>query len=246
MNGPDQNSPARLELARPAVKQERGVVALLARNPVAANLLMIILLGGGLLQAMGLSTQLFPTVDPGIVNVTVAYPGATPTEVEEGITRRVEEALLGIEGVDRIVSTASENVGVVTAELREGADAEKARSDVETAVDQLSNFPPQDAEKPQVQLASTLSDVITLAISSVKGEDHLQQEARLLEERLLALPSVSMVSLMGLRGSEIAIEVSESALRRFDLSMDQIAEATEFIDELPKHFDTEIGEKGVS
>ena len=202
-----------------------GLIGLFANNPVAANLLMAVLLIGGLLQAVGLSAQLFPTVDPGIVNVTVAYPGATPTEVEEGITRRVEEAVLGIEGVDRVVSKASENVGVVTVELKDGTDAEKARSDVEMAVNRLSAFPPVDAEEPDVVLAQTVSDVITLSVSSELGEQHLKSSARWLEEKLLALPTVSMVSLMGVRGSEVAIEVSEAALRRYNLSMSEIADA---------------------
>ena len=146
--------------------RDRGLLAFFANNPVAANLLMAVLLFGGLLQAMGLSAQLFPTVDPGIVNVTVAYPGATPSEVEEGITRRVEEALLGIEGVDRVTSTAAENVGVVTAELKDGADADKARNDVETAVERLADFPPREAEEPNIALASTVSDVMTLSVAS--------------------------------------------------------------------------------
>ena len=204
---------------------QRGVIAFFASNPVAANLLMVVLLVGGLIQAFGLSAQLFPTVDPGIVNVTVAYPGATSSEVEEGITRRVEEALLGIDGVDRVLSTASENVGVVTAELKDGADDEKVRSDIETAVMRLSEFPPQDAEEPDIVLAQNLSDVITLVVSSELGEVSLRRGGEWLEEQLLQLPTVSMVSLMGVRDFEIAIEVSEFTLRRYDLSMSEIADA---------------------
>ena len=73
----------------PTIDNHRGLVAYFARNPVASNLVMVILLVGGLLAALGLTAQVFPTIDPGTVTISVAYPGATPSEVEEGITRRV-------------------------------------------------------------------------------------------------------------------------------------------------------------
>ena len=221
-------SKSSLSLAKPGRggrAMQRGVIAMFANNPVAANLLMAIFLVGGLVQALGLSAQLFPTVDPGIVNVTVAYPGATPAEVEDGITRRVEEALLGIDGVDRVLSTASENVGVISAELKDGANNEKVRSDVETAVERLADFPPLDAEEPDIELAQTVSDVITLVVSSEYSEMELRRGGEWLEQQLLTLPSVSMVSLMGVRDYEIAIEVSETALRQYDLSMSEVANA---------------------
>ena len=210
---------------QPARTAQRGVIAMFANNPVAANLLMAIFLVGGLVQALGLSAQLFPTLDPGVVTVTVAYPGATPAEVEEGITRRVEQALLGIDGVERVLANASENVGVVSAELKDGVDNEKVRSDIETAVERLADFPPRDAEEPDIDLAQTVSDVITLVVSSEFSEMDLRRGGEWLEQQLLALPSVSMVSLMGVRDYEIAIEISEAALRQFDLSMNQVAEA---------------------
>ena len=221
-----KRSPLSLAQAgRPGRAPQRGIVAMFANNPVAANLLMAVLLIGGLVQAFGLSSQLFPTVDPRMVNVTVAYPGATPAEVEESITRRVEEALLGIDGVDRVVSNAAENIGVVTAELKDGADSEKVRSDIETAVERLSDFPPLEAEEPEIILAQTVSDVITLVVSSEQSEIDLRRGAEWLEQTLLSLPSVSMVDLIGIRDYEIAIEVSELALRRYDLSINEIAAA---------------------
>jgi len=221
-------SNAPLSLANPGQPGrgfQRGVIAMFANNPVAANLLMAIFLVGGLLQAFGMSAQLFPTIDPGIVTVTVAYPGATPSEVEDGITRRVEEALQGVDGVDRVLSNAAENVGVVTAELKDGADHETVRTDIKTAIERLADFPPRDAEAPDVVLAPSVSDVITLVVSSERDEMALRRGGEWLEQALLSLPSVSMVSLMGVRDYEIAIEVSELALRQYDLSMTQIADA---------------------
>ncbi|MFT6085057.1 MAG: multidrug efflux pump subunit AcrB [Glaciecola sp.] len=201
----------------------RGLIAYFAKNPVAANLLMIILLVGGLLSVLGLTAQVFPTLDTGTVSISVAYPGATPTEVEEGITRRVEEAVFGIDGVDRVISRASENLGSVTLELKDFVDADKVRDDAEAAVQQLIDFPPEDAEQPKVVRADTLSDVLTIVVSSEMGERELRRGAELVEQELLALPGVSLVSLIGAKDYEIAIEISEDTLRRYDLTMSQVA-----------------------
>ncbi len=209
----------------PSASFERGLVPYFARNPVAANLLMTLMLVGGLVAGWQLTAQIFPTVDPGVVTVTVPYPGATPTEVEEGITRRVEEAVFGIDGVDRVLSSATENVGTVTVELKDFVDDMQVRDDVEAAVDRLAEFPPEDAEQPEVVSAEQISDVITLVVASELPERQLMRGAELLEEALLALPSVSLVSLLGAREYEISIELREEALRRYDLTIGQVANA---------------------
>ena len=205
--------------------EQQGLVPYFAHNPVAANLLMTLMLAGGLFAGLGLTAQVFPTIDPGIVTVSVPYPGATPTEVEEGITRRVEEAVFGIDGVDRVLSTATENMGTVTVELKDFVDDTKVRDDVEAAVGRLVDFPPADAEQAEVERAASVSDVMTLVVSSELPEAELVAGAEALEEALLALPSVSLVSLLGARDYEISIEVREEALRRYDLTVGQVANA---------------------
>ncbi|MFT4714388.1 MAG: multidrug efflux pump subunit AcrB [Candidatus Azotimanducaceae bacterium] len=212
-----------LQVNTSALDTRRGLIAYFAKNPVAGNLLMVILLVGGLLSALGLTAQVFPTIDPGTVSISVVYPGATPSEVEEGITRRVEEAVFGIDGVDRIISRASENLGSVTLELKDFVDADKVRDDAEAAVQQLIDFPPEDAEQPKVVRAETLSDVLTIVVSSEMGERELRRGAEMVEEELLALPGVSLVSLIGAKDYEIAIEISEDTLRRYDLTMSEVA-----------------------
>ena len=206
-------------------RQHRGIVAAFSYNPVAANLVMAVMLIGGLISAFGLTAQIFPTLDPGIISITVPYPGATPSEVEEGITRRVEEATLGIDGVERVSSTASENMGVVRVELKDRVDEIKVRNDIETAVDRIADFPPLDAEEVDIVVAETISDVITLVVASERGERALREAAEWLEQELLALPEVTLIELLGARDYEIAIEVREEALRRHDLSMSQVAAA---------------------
>ena len=209
----------------PGIPTGQGMIGYFANNPVAANLMMTLMLLGGLLAGLRLTAQIFPTVDPGQVRVSVAYPGATPTEVEEGITRRVEEAIFGIDGIDRVLSTASENTGTITAELKDFVDAMRVRDDIESAVDRLADFPPEDAEQADIVRAENLSDVLSLVVSSELPEADLMRGAELLEEALLALPTVSLVGMLGARDYEIAIEVREEDLRRYGLSIGEVANA---------------------
>ena len=202
-----------------------GIIDYFSRNSVAANLMMVLLLLGGLLAGRSLTSQVFPTIDPGLVTVTVPYPGATPSEVEESITRRVEESVLGIDGVQRVTSRASENVGVVTVELKDFVDATQVRDDVEAAVERLADFPPEEAEQPEVERADTVSDVLTLVVASDQDEKSLRVAAQRLEATLLEMPEVTLVSMLGARPYEIAIEVREETLRRFNLSISEIAAA---------------------
>ncbi|MEM7100035.1 MAG: efflux RND transporter permease subunit [Pseudomonadota bacterium] len=202
-----------------------GVIGYFARNPVAANLLMAIMLIGGYLAASGLTAQSFPTLNFGTVSVTVPYPGATPSEVEESITRRIEEAVIGVNGVKRVTSRAYENAGSVSIELKDFVDQSQVRDDIETAIERLSNFPPERAEQPDIVQSQTVEEVMTLVVSSDLGEIELRQGAALLEQELLSIPSVSMVSLFGARAYEISIEVKEATLRRYGLSIDSVARA---------------------
>ena len=202
-----------------------GLIGYFINNSVAANLIMGLLLIGGFIAGLGLTAQVFPTIDPGVVTVTVPYPGATPSEVEESITRRVEEAVFGIDGVEKVVSKASENSGVITIELKDFVDDAQVRDDVEAAVERLADFPPEEAEEPEIKRADTMSEVITLFIASELGERSLRTGAEELSEALLSLPSVTLVSLVGARDYEISIEVSEEASRQFDISINEIATA---------------------
>ncbi|MBT8444470.1 MAG: efflux RND transporter permease subunit, partial [Gammaproteobacteria bacterium] len=203
----------------------RGIVLRFIQNPVAANLLMVVLLVGGAVSASRLQSQVFPTISPGTVTVRVPFPGATPAEVEEGITRRVEEAVLGIDGVKRVNSTASENVGVIVIETSDFANRQLVKDDVESAVDRLSDFPPENAEKPIVVAPNPVSGVVTLAVVGEVGDLALRRAAEEIERDLLTQPGVSLVSLSGDRNYEISIEVSEATLRRYDLTFGDVANA---------------------
>jgi len=173
----------------------KGILDYFAANPVAANLMMFIMLLGGFIAASSLTAQSFPTINLGQINITVPYPGATPSEVEESITRRIEEAVLGIDGVKRVTSRAYENSGAVSVELKDFVDQMKVRDDIEMAVERLSDFPPERAEEPDIVRLETIGDVMTLVVSSDLSDLELRNGAELLEQELLSIPSVSLVSL---------------------------------------------------
>ena len=203
-----------------------GPIAYFAGNPVAANMLMAFFIVGGLIAGSNLAVQSLPDLDLRTVTVTVESPGSSPQEVEEDIVRRVEENVIGLPGTERVVATAYEGFGEVRIELATFANADSVLSDVQSAVGRIENFPPATAEQPEVEYARLDIEVMTLAVSSTSAsENDLRLAAEQLREHLLELPSVSQVSLLGTRGREISIELSEEDLRRNRLSFNQIPDA---------------------
>ena len=204
----------------------RGLIALFARNPIAANMLMLLFIGGGIVAVNLLPVQSFQDFDPRAVTVTVPFPGATPGEIEEGITSRVEQRVRDISGVRKVRSSAREGIGTVIAELEEFADADNVLSAIEAAVDGLENFPPSFAEKPRVGFPQIMRNVAMLVVSSeTASEADLRRAAEMLRDKLLGLPTVSSVELFGARDYEVSIEVSERALLENDLTIEEVAAA---------------------
>ena len=213
--------------AQPA-ETRKGLIAYFAGNPVAANLLMLVLIVGGVVSGCQLTVQNFPEIDLRMVQVTVLSPGSSPQEVEQDINRRVEESVIGLAGVERVVATATEGVGRINIELATFADAGSVLNDVRNAVDAIENFPPLNAERPEIRLAQLSTEAMTLAVSSsVVGENELRLAAEDVRDELLGLPSVSLVTLRGTRDREIAIELSEEELRRNDLSIADVSTAVQ-------------------
>ena len=201
-----------------------GLVGYFARNTVAANVLMLFLLGGGLFAASQVAIERFPEYDPRTITVTVPYPGASPVEVEEDIIRRVEASVDGIVGVERVVATAAPGVGEISIKMNALADPVDTLNAVRTAVERIENFPPPNAEPVEVLRTEVLRRVATLAVSaSHQDEDALRQDAEALRSALLMLPGVSVAYLAGARDREISIELSEEELRRHRLTVGGVA-----------------------
>lgn len=201
----------------------RGPIAWMAHNSVAANLLMIVILAAGVFGLLRTKQEVFPAFTLDVVTVSVPYPGASPTEVEQGIVLAVEEEVRAIEGVKRVTSTAREGVASVGLELMLGADADRVLSDVKTAIDRIQSFP-EDAEEPTVSLMSQRRTVVNLILSGDQDMKSLQALGERARERLLDHPDITQVDVQGVRDLEIHIEVPRETLDALGLTLDQVAQ----------------------
>ncbi len=199
-------------------------IAWFARNGVAANLLMAIILIGGFLTFPTIKQEIFPEFSTDMISVSVIYPGAAPQEVEEGVCIRIEEQLQGINGIKKLTSTASEGQGSVRIELLEGEDVSSVRDEVKTRVDAIETFP-EEIESPIIQEVLVRRQVINIAVSGPTDEKTLKRLAEKVRDEVSALPAITQVEMAAFRPYEISIEVSERDLRRYGLTFDQVANA---------------------
>ena len=202
----------------------KGAIAWMAAHPVAANLLLVLIIAGGFVGGSTVVQEVFPDFDMDAVQVRVAYLGASPEEVEEGIIQRIEERVESIEGVSQINSTASEGVGVVFIELNLGENTAKRLDEIKAEVDRITTFP-ADAEKPEVTEVTSRNRVIEIAVTGDVPEKTLKELANRIKDDLSSMPDISYVQVVGVRDYEISIEVSNDALRSYGLSLDQVAMA---------------------
>ena len=195
-------------------------------NPVAANLLMWVLVVGGLLALPRTHQEEFPNLEVDAVRISIPYLGAAPTEVESGVCVRVEEAIQGTEGIDRITSSASEGFCIVTAELVAGVDKTKLSNDIKSKVDAIDSFP-AETETPVTAEITFIATVLQVALFGDADERTLKLLGQQLRDDLVALPAVSQVELMFARPYEISVEVSEQTLRRHGLTLAAVGRAIE-------------------
>ncbi|HKL25602.1 MAG TPA: efflux RND transporter permease subunit [Desulfuromonadales bacterium] len=195
----------------------------MTRNHVAANLLMLVLIVGGLIMGTRVKQEVFPEVNLDRVTVNVAYPGAGPEEVEEGVILKIEESLTGLDGIKQLTSQAAEGFGLVIAELETGADADAVLQDVKSEVDRITTFP-LNAEEPVISKMLNRREVISVVVYGEVPERSLREQAEQIRDDLLLMPSITQVDLSGVRPYEIAIEISEQQLRRYGLTLGEVAE----------------------
>lgn len=197
-----------------------------ASNPVAANLLMVICFLGGIVSYVQIEREIEPYVEfPGAWTY-VAWPGASPQDVEEQIIVRMEEALSEIEGVNRMWSYAEEGGGSVTVVGKNSVESAKLMADVKRQIDSINAFPPA-AEQPQINIFRSQEEMIRIAVSGDEtvSERELKRFAEKTRRDIALLGYVPAVELFGVRGEEVSIEVSESTLRQYGLTLNEVATA---------------------
>ncbi len=202
----------------------KRVIASFARNTVFANILLVLIFLVGGFAVKNMVRENFPEFELDMITITVPFPGADPEEVEEGINRKIEEAVESVEGIKLLTTYSSENVGTALIEVKEGFSGNQVLDRLKTKIDAISTFP-VDAEKPIVTDLLLKDPVILLYLSGNMPERRIKEWAAQMKDELQLLPGISQVDVLGAREYEIAIEVSEQRLREYGLSFSMVSDA---------------------
>jgi|TARA_B100000315_G_scaffold248320_1_gene278069 multidrug efflux pump subunit AcrB len=201
----------------------RGLIGWFATNHVAANLLMFFIIGLGVYSLYIVKKESFPGMNVNQVSVMVAYPGAAPQEVEEGVVVKIEEAVKTIRGISEIRATAREGMGTVSLELEDSYDVGEVTDDVKLAIDGISTFP-VEIERPTITRQLFRRGALNVQVHGDLDEATMKEQVELIRDEITALPEVSYAEVMGSRPFEIAVEISENTLRQYGLTMDQVVQ----------------------
>ncbi|MEQ9303975.1 MAG: efflux RND transporter permease subunit, partial [Marinoscillum sp.] len=202
----------------------KGLVAYFVKYPILANILIALTVIGGVVSFLNTKMSFFPTAKDRVINITVAYPGASPEEMEEGVTTKIEEALKSTAGIDELTSTSSENSASISILTLDNYDIDEIYTEVKNAVDGISSFP-AGAEKPIIFKQRQRSTAQWLGLTGDVSLKTLKEYAESIEDDLLATGVISQVNISGFPALEVSIEVSEQTLRRYNLTFDQVVGA---------------------
>ena len=201
-----------------------GIISWFARNGVAANLLMFCIIVGGALTTLTINKKVFPSFELNFVSVVVAYPGAAPQEIEQGITVKIEEAIKAIEGIKRITSIASEGVGRVQIEVDTDYDPDDILDEVKLLVDAISTFP-LSIEKPSIYRVKPQENVLYVSLYGELNLIEMKELAKEIRDDITGLPGITRADVIGVPSYEISIEVTEFKLQEYGLTFEQVANA---------------------
>jgi len=200
------------------------LIAWFVDNPVAANLLMLILVCSGLMALPQIHKEEFPNIETQYIIVRVPYLGAAPSEVESGVCLRIEEAVNGIDGIKKVTTSAAEGICGVYLQLHTDANKSKALDDITAQVNSISTFP-ANTERPVISELTVMSMIFQLAVAGNTDERSLKEITEEIRLELTELPGVSQVKPLYMRDYEISIEVAENTLRQHNLTLGNIADA---------------------
>ncbi len=204
-------------------KERRGPISWMTRNPVAANIVMVILVLGGFLQTLRIKQEFLPNTEYDVVTITVPYPGASPEETEQAIVLAVEEAVRGLDGVAEVTATAREGAGTVAVEMITGYNLSQLSQDIQSEVDRIRTFP-LEAEEPIITVVSSRREVMTVIVSADTADTVLREVTEEVRDRLIQSPGITQVELSNVRSYEIAIEIPQDSLRAYNLTLQNVAD----------------------
>ena len=201
-----------------------SLITWFARNSVAANLLMFILLVGGFYTVLTIKKEIQPQIDTNFISISVPFLGATPLDVEEGVVVKIEEAIQDIEGIEEIVSTARRGAGVVSVEVMADYEVTDVMDQIKNRVDGISTFP-DNTEKPNISRTQFQQQVVIVSVYGDVDERTLKEYVKQVRNDIVTLPGVTRAEILGSRPYEISIEVSEFTLQSYGMTLPEVANA---------------------
>ncbi|RMG01034.1 MAG: efflux RND transporter permease subunit, partial [Nitrospirae bacterium] len=201
----------------------KRIIAWFTENHVAANLLMFFVLLAGGLSAINSKVEIFPETTADKVSITVLYPGASPAEVEEGVLKKIEEAISGLDGIKEINSYASEGTAIIEAEAVKGWDIDKLFDDIKSETNRITTLP-ESAEQPVIKKFVFKAPVLNVAVFGNTTISTLKDYAERIKDDITRLPGVTQAEVFGVSEPEISIEIPEHNLRKYGLTLPQVAD----------------------
>lgn len=208
----------------PQAENQAGIIAWFTHNTVAANLLMWMIIAGGIASIFTIEKQTFPNFDINNIQIQVAYPSAAPEEVEQGILMPIEESLQGLDGIKKIRATATEGMASFVIEVQSDYELQQLLDEINMRVDAIRTFP-ENIEEPQIYQMRFNDPVARIQVYGELSEWELKELAISLRPNVAAIPGVGRAELDATRAYEVAIEITDQKLQEYALDFDQVAQA---------------------
>ena len=205
------------------LSESYGLIGWFTKNPVAANLLMVLVISAGLISALNISKNMFPVGDLDQISISAVYPGAAPVEVEKGVILPMEAALQGLKGIKKINSTAGRDRASINLEIESNEDIQEVMAQVENRIGGIVNFP-DDLERPTVSRAAMNKWVMGVSVYGDMDERTRKTLSQEIRDEMLLLPEIKSITLWGVDPYEISVEVQEDRLREYNLTLNEVAQ----------------------
>ena len=199
-----------------------NMIHFFAKHPTAANLMMVMFLLAGMLTLPSIKRETFPEIQTNKIKASVIYPGASTEEIEQALCLPMEEAVDGLNDIEKISCEAREGIASLTVEILEGGNVSQVLTDVKTEIDAIDNFP-ELAEKPIVRELGRDQHLISLSMTADIPDFELKEYAEVIKQKLKREPGISIVDIKGFSDHQLKIELSQFKLRQYGLSPGDVA-----------------------
>ena len=200
-----------------------SLISWFASNPVAANLLMILILGAGLVSVFSIEKRTLPDFETNTISIVVPFPGAGPREVEQGVVLKIEEAIVDSLGIEKVISVSRDGSAQIDVVVASGYDIDQLMDEIKRKIDAVSALP-RDSERPIISKTEPRMQVQWLSIYGASDVRRLQPLATRVRDDLLAMPEIEEILVVGDPTFEISIEAKPHALQQYDLTFSRLAE----------------------